>query len=74
METILLIFQGLFALYASFLFLGFLGSKNIVLLLSAMVYFVGFACSLYFDSLYPLIASSVSVWVLKTVGFDPSSH
>ena len=74
METILLIFQGLFAVYASFLFLGFRGSKNIGMLLASIIFAVGFACSLYFDSWYPLVASVAGAWILRLLGFDPSSH
>ena len=69
MEASLLV-QSACAYLGSFLFLTFLGSKNVGSLLAAILFALGFTCSLYFDSWYPLFASFFGERILRLLGFD----
>ena len=72
MVVLLHIFQGIFALMAVLTFFGFVGSRNLGLLLGSVAYGAGAYASFSMDIWWPLIAAFASAWVLRLLGLDPS--
>jgi hypothetical protein len=72
MTIILHLAQGLFALMAAGLFLGFIQSKHIGLFLATFVFGGGAYASFAMDAWWPLLAAFAGAWVLRLLGFDPN--
>lgn len=74
MTILLHIFQGLFALMAVGLFLGFTGGKRIGLLLAGVVYGGGAYASYAIEAWWPLLVAFVGAWGLRFLGVDPDPN
>ncbi len=72
MTILLYILQGLFALMAIGLLMGFSASKHVGLLLAAIAFGGAAFASFQLMAWWPLAAGFVAAWVLRLLGFDPS--
>jgi hypothetical protein len=74
MAIVLHIVQGILALMAIGLLLGFTGSKRVGLLLAAIVYGGGAYASYAMNAWWPLLVAFVGAWGLRFLGFDPDPN
>ncbi|MDC1210346.1 hypothetical protein N8087_00295 [Porticoccaceae bacterium] len=73
MAILLHIFQGLFALMAILCYFGFIGSRNLGLLLGSLTYGGGAFASFSMNIWWPLGVAFASTWILRLLGLDPSA-
>ena len=72
MTLLRLIADILAALLSASLFLGFLMSRHISVLLAALVAGASAVASCQWGAWWPLLAGFARGWVLRVLGFDPS--